>query len=90
MHFPEDEQEAAAYRLEVRDDEALFGYVVGATSPITYLQPAEAVVWAGRSNGGGPFETVELEEPPRYAFIGVRPCELAAIAIQDGVFLHDS
>ena len=27
--------------------------------------------------------------PPAYAFIGVRPCELAAIQIQDRVFLRD-
>jgi ferredoxin len=84
-----DEQEAATYRLTERGDDALFGYVVGATSPMTYLQPSEAVVWAGRQNGDGPFQAVELDAPPRYAFIGVRACELAAIAIQDGVFVHD-
>lgn len=81
-----DEQEAAAYRLIDRDDGRLFGYAVGATSPMTYLQPADAVVWAGRRNGKS-FDTVELPEPPRHAFVGVRPCELAAIAIQDRVFL---
>ena len=27
------------------------------------------------------------EDPPRYAFLGVRACELAAIAVQDRVFL---
>ncbi len=81
-----DEQEAAAYRLINRDDGRLFGYAVGATSPMTYLQPADAVVWAGRRNGKS-FDTVELPEPPRHAFVGVRPCELAAIAIQDRVFL---
>jgi len=81
-----DEQEAATYRLIDREDGRLFGYAVGATSPITYLQPADAVVWAGRRNGKS-FETVELPEPPRHAFVGVRPCELAAIAIQDRVFL---
>ena len=81
-----DEQEAAAYRLIDRDDGRLFGYAVGATSPMTYLQPADAVVWAGRRNGKS-FDTIELPEPPRHAFVGVRPCELAAIAIQDRVFL---
>ena len=81
-----DEQEAAAYRLIDRGDGRLFGYAVGATSPMTYLQPADAVVWAGRRNGKS-FDTIELPEPPRHAFVGVRPCELAAIAIQDRVFL---
>jgi formate hydrogenlyase subunit 6/NADH:ubiquinone oxidoreductase subunit I len=31
---------------------------------------------------------VPEEAPPRYAFLGVRACELAAIAIQDRVFLQ--
>lgn len=82
-----DEQEAGRYRLLNRDDDALFGHVLPAASPITYLQPGEAVIWAGRRNGSKAFETVELEPPPRYAFIGVRPCELAAVAVQDRVFL---
>jgi ferredoxin len=30
-----------------------------------------------------------VEEPPRYAFIGVRSCDLHAIAIQDRVFMGD-
>ena len=81
-----DEQEAAVYRLADRGDGRLFGYVIPADSPKTYLHPAETVVWAGRKNGKG-FESVPLPEPPRYAFIGVRPCELAAVAIQDEVFL---
>ncbi|MCB2224518.1 MAG: 4Fe-4S dicluster domain-containing protein [Actinobacteria bacterium] len=81
-----DEQEAATYRLVDRGDGRLFGYAVGATSPMSYLQPSDAVVWAGRRTGKG-FETVEPPDPPRYAFVGVRPCELAAIAIEDEVFL---
>ena len=84
-----DEQEAGKYRLVARGDDKLFGYVLTDASPISYLLPAEAVVWAGKRNGNG-FETVERPAPPRYAFIGVRPCELAAVAIQDTVFLNAS
>ena len=80
-----DEQEAGKYRLVARGDDKLFGYVLTDASPISYLLPAEAVVWAGKRNGNG-FETVERPAPPRHAFIGVRPCELAAVAIQDTVF----
>jgi hypothetical protein len=29
----------------------------------------------------------EPDEPPRYAFLGVRPCDLRAIAIQDRVLM---
>ena len=42
-----DRQEAAKYRLVRRDDDALFGYVVGPQSPKTNLHPAEVVIWAG-------------------------------------------
>jgi sulfhydrogenase subunit beta (sulfur reductase) len=83
-----DEQEAATYRLARRDDEALFGYVVGPQSPKTYLHPAEVVVWAGERTKQG-FTPATPADPPRYAFLGVRPCEMAAIAIQDRVFLGD-
>ena len=81
-----DEQEAAKYRLVDRDDDKLFGHVLTDSSPISYLLPAEAVVWAGKRNGKG-FETIEPSPTPRYAFIGTRPCELAAVAIQDEVFM---
>jgi sulfhydrogenase subunit beta (sulfur reductase) len=82
----DDEQEAGTYRLKAGDGESLFRYVVGPSSPKGYLHPPEAVVWAGTRDSGG-FEALPLEEPPRYAFFGVRPCELAAVSIQDRVFL---
>lgn len=83
-----DEQDGGSYRLKRRDDEALFGYVIGPQSWKKYLHPARLRLWqATRANGG--FEITEtLPEPPKYAFIGVRACELHAIAIQDRVFMH--
>ncbi|MFH1329517.1 MAG: 4Fe-4S dicluster domain-containing protein [Actinomycetota bacterium] len=81
-----DQQEAAHYRLVRRSDEAVFGYVVGPHSPKTHLHPAEVVVWAGERTATG-FAMTPPAEPPRYALLGVRPCELAAIAVQDRVFL---
>jgi len=82
-----DEQEAATYRLTRRGDEALFGYVVGPQSPKTYFHPAEVVVWAGARTKQG-FAASPPAAPPRYAFLGLRPCELAAIAVQDRVLLR--
>jgi ferredoxin len=80
-----DRQEAGTYRLEERGDGALFGYVVGPQSFRRFTTPPGAVFWKGvRSNDG--FETVEPEEPPRYAFFGARPCEVAALKIQDDVY----
>jgi ferredoxin len=81
-----DEQAPGVYRLVERGDDALFGFVVGPSSPKQTLHPPEAVLWSGRRMKGS-FEAVGQPEPPRYAFFGVRPCELAAVAIQDKVFL---
>jgi sulfhydrogenase subunit beta (sulfur reductase) len=73
-----DEQDGATYRLRRRDDQALFGYNVGPQSWKKYLFPAVARLGAP----AGP----DAPEPERFAFIGVRACELRAIAIQDRVF----
>ena len=83
-----DEQAPASYRLARRDDEALFGYAVGPHSWKQELLPPRVRLWQTRrqQDGGLAIE----EEPPATvptAFVGVRPCELAAIAIQDRVFL---
>jgi ferredoxin len=83
-----DEQEAGTYRLVRRDDEALFGYVVGPRSPKSFLHPPEVVVWSGERTEDG-FRGHEPEPAPKYAFVGVRPCELAAVAVQDEVFMPD-
>jgi ferredoxin len=80
-----DVQAPGRYRLEDRPDDALFGYVVGPHSWKRFLHPPEAVIWQGSRSTSG-FETVPSDPAPRYAFIGVRPCELAAILIQDRVF----
>ena len=82
-----DRQEAAQYRLVRRDDDALFGYVVGPQSPKTHLHPADVVIWSGEHTEEG-FTTHPLPASPPVAFFGVRPCEVAAIAIQDRVFLN--
>jgi ferredoxin len=74
-----DEQDAGTYRLRRREDQALFGYNVGPQSWKKYLFPAV-------SRLGAP-DAADPAEPERFAFIGVRACELRAIAIQDRVFI---
>ena len=82
-----DEQEAATYRLTRRDDSALFGYAVGPHSWKKYLFPPETLMWkAHRESDGFELEEVAPQGGP-YAFLGVRGCELAAIQVQDRVFL---
>ena len=83
-----DEQEAASYRLQRRGDQARFGYAVGPHSWKRYLFPPRTLLWrAARAGEGLTIEGPDPGEPPRYAFVGVRGCELAAIRVQDRVFL---
>jgi sulfhydrogenase subunit beta (sulfur reductase) len=90
-----DEQAPGRYRLKRRQDEALFGYVVGPQSWKKYLHPAEVRLWSAErqsstfrilNNDGLNNET---KPPAPQAFLGVRACELAAIAVQDRVLLED-
>jgi sulfhydrogenase subunit beta (sulfur reductase) len=83
-----DDQNGGTYRLRRRQDAALFGYVVGPHSwKKLLLQPAVRLWRAKRSAGG--FDVLqEPRETPKYAFIGVRSCELHAMAIQDRVLLE--
>lgn len=75
------------YRLLRRDDDALFGHSAGPQSWKQFLHPPRQRLWAGDRNGSG--ETSDEAEPepeaPRYAFLGVRGCDLAAIATLDRV-----
>jgi len=83
-----DRQEAGTYHLERRDDDAVFGYAVGPHSWKQFLHPSVEKLWHARREGNG-FAVSACEpalEP--LAFIGVRACELHAIAIQDRVFVE--
>jgi len=82
-----DEQAPGYYRIRRRDDRALFGYVVGPHSWKRYLYPPAVTLWSASRTADGVRVSGPPPEPPRTAFIGVRACELAAIAVQDGVFL---
>ncbi len=84
-----DEQDGGSYRLARREDEALFGYAVGPHSWKRYLHPPELTLWRARRGAGGELEvSEEAAEAPTYAFVGVRSCELHAIAIQDRVLME--
>jgi ferredoxin len=83
-----DSQDGGAYRLSRRDDAAVFGYTVGPRSWKHFLHPPTLRLWHARREGQGFALVSETQETPRFAFIGVRSCELHAIAIQDRVFLR--
>jgi len=83
------EQSAGRFRLVKRDDGALFGYSLGPRSPKKYFHPSEICLFRAEREEGV-FKIVNGRPPvPKYALFGVRPCELAAIAVQDRVLLGD-
>lgn len=85
-----DEQNPGHYRLKRRQDEAYFGFTVGPQSWKRYFLPPEAKLWsAERSNGAFHILNNETRPARRLALVGVRPCDLAAIAIQDRALLQD-
>jgi ferredoxin len=83
-----DRHEAGRYEITRGDHSQVFGYVVGADSWKRFLFPPKIRVFCAERKGG-PNEPFAVDsrrtEPPRYAFIGARACELAAIGIQDRV-----
>ncbi|MFN3982863.1 MAG: 4Fe-4S dicluster domain-containing protein, partial [Caldilinea sp.] len=81
-----DVQEGGTYRLERCNDAAIFGYTVGPHSWKRFLSPPLRILWRARKSADG-FEFIDdSSPPPRYAFIGVRACELAAIQRLDDIY----
>jgi ferredoxin len=83
-----DRQAPGAYRLEKRNDQAYFGYAVGPTSWKQYLFPPFLRLWQGQRTATGFTVHEEHHDPPRRAFLGLRACELHALAVQDRVFIN--
>lgn len=84
-----DDQEAGRYRLVAGVDGEVFGVVNGAGSLKSFFfAPEETLLEIRREKKG--FTVAEVKpQAPRLAFIGVRACDLAAVAVQDRVFMHD-
>jgi sulfhydrogenase subunit beta (sulfur reductase) len=85
-----DEQNGGQYRLKRREDEALFGYAVGPHSWKKFLFPPVRRLWEAKREGNSFRILVDSPAPAKRAFLGVRACELHAIATQDKVFLGGS
>jgi ferredoxin len=78
--------EAGRYRLVPRADGAAFAHTTGPQSWKAFLHPEREKLWsADRTPDGYLSVTEEQAVSPSYAFLGVRPCDLRAIAIQDRV-----
>src|SRR5579875_3169026 len=83
-----DEQQSGHYRLVPRDDDAVFGYAVGPHSWKKFLHPPTELLWTAERTEKGLRVTAAPLPDERFAFIGVRGCDLHAIAIQDRVLRH--
>ncbi len=85
-----DEQSNGTYRLQKTDDPRIFNFSVGPQSIKRFLFPPvqKIFVTVKTSKGSGKSEIESTEKKKRYAFFGIKPCELAALNIQDKVFLE--
>ncbi len=86
------EQDAGRYRLVNAGHNNFFDVTPGAQSWKQYFFPPRSSSMVLRRSQENPRHWVFEEltnEVPAYALIGVRPCELAAILVQDRVFLRD-
>ena len=82
------EQRAGSSRLLRTHSTDYFGCTVGLQSWKRFLFPPHFdLLTAHKNSDGWTFKTVADDSPP-FAFIGVRSCDLHAIAIQDEVFVN--
>ncbi|MBI2264634.1 MAG: 4Fe-4S dicluster domain-containing protein [Armatimonadetes bacterium] len=92
-----DEQDGGTYRLKKSDRQTLFDYAAGPHSWKKFLFPPALQLWEAERQIGPHEASPEYPpshegrgEQPRYAMIGVRSCDLHAIAVQDKVFAEGS
>jgi len=81
-----DHQSPGKYVAQQTDSSRFFGYTISPYSWKKYLFPPVQTIFKV-SKGEKEYSIHSSEEQPSYAFIGVRGCEMAAISIQDKVFM---
>lgn len=82
------EQKAGMYRLTKSTHQRYFDITPGAQSWKQFLFPPRSELFRLSRENAHWREDMLQEAAPRYAFIGVRGCELAAIRVQDKVFMR--
>jgi sulfhydrogenase subunit beta (sulfur reductase) len=82
------EQEAGHFRIVYTGHTRYFDIIPGAHSWKQFLFPSRMELLSLRQGDSG-WSTISNDvAQPHYAFIGVRACEMAAIQIQDGIFIR--
>ena len=88
------EQKPGSYRTIQTGQERYFDFIPAAQSWKQFLFPPRQLLFTGQKTGPedhrtGMWQIKANDSPaPHYALVGVRACELAAIGIQDKVFLR--
>jgi ferredoxin len=82
------EQAPGEFRLKQGGHSCYFDFIPGAHSWKQYLFPPRVDLFKLQKNGKTWQALEQPVETPKYAFIGVRACELAAIQIQDAAFIR--
>jgi ferredoxin len=84
-----DEQSPGKYRLEQSESDRCFDWATGpqALKPMTFV-PREILWHSERQPDGHLAFCEEPVDAPQTAIIGIRACDLAALAIQDKHFIH--
>jgi sulfhydrogenase subunit beta (sulfur reductase) len=84
-----DEQDGGSYRLSYDPAAGTFDHVVGPHSLKNFLfPPRETIQQFERLDGAWQERALSHDDRP-LAVIGVRGCDLAALAVQDAVFIRD-
>jgi ferredoxin len=83
------EQERGHYRIIPGKHERYFDVAPGPDSWKQFLFPPRSRLFEAHRENGRWRTNLPKEAPLKSAFIGVRPCELSAIKVQDRVFMRD-
>ena len=81
-----EEQSPGRYRLSESGDNRYFAHTVGPHSWKKYLHPPRQPLWRSVKDGETTAIVAQPLDQASRVFLGVKPCELGAIEIQDRVF----
>ncbi|MDI2130507.1 4Fe-4S dicluster domain-containing protein [Yinghuangia seranimata] len=80
--------DAGRYRTTARADGAAFAHSAGPQPWKRFLHPPRVREWSAERTDQELVFRAETSPAPSYAFLGVRPCDLRAIAVQDRVLAY--
>jgi sulfhydrogenase subunit beta (sulfur reductase) len=85
------QQEPGKFRLVKTTNQDYFDVTVGPHSWKQYFFPPKSELMRFHKSNENQTWSVQGDtpEPPRFALVGVRPCDLAAIQVQDLVFMRE-